>query len=136
MSNASRVVAALGACVCLACGGDDAATPDDTTGVVDTTGSPDDEDTSTGAPAGESSDDESAVDETTAASELCDELEFDNVVDAAACPYVQGKGVEPTPAGEVELCRRYFVDLVGRVPTSDEVATTCSGRTPAEIVES
>lgn len=134
MSNASRVVATLGVCVCLACGGDDAATPGDATDGGSSSGSPGG-DTAVGESDGDEADTSDDAADETLGSSVCDELDFDNVVDEASCPYVQGEGVEPTPAGEVELCRRYFVDLVGRVPTSDEVASTCSGRTPGEIVD-
>lgn len=135
MFNASRFVAAFGACVVLACGGDDAAAPDDDTGGDASSGSPNDDAATVDDGDGDSTDAADDAADDTVGSSVCDGLEFDNVVDEAACPYVQSEGVEPTPAGEVELCRRYFVDLVGRVPTVDEVAATCSGRTPAEIVD-
>jgi hypothetical protein len=133
-SNASRFVAAFGACVFSACGGDDAAVPDEATNGEESSASANG-DTAVGESGDGSTDVADDAADDTVGSSVCDELEFDNLVDEASCPYVQGEGVEPTPAGEIELCRRYFVDLVGRVPTLDEVAATCSGRTPEEIVD-
>jgi hypothetical protein len=66
---------------------------------------------------------------------VCDGLVFDNVVDAAACPSIQGKGIDPEPADAVELCRRAYVDLLGEAPTRWEYAADCQWWTFEEIVD-
>ncbi len=67
--------------------------------------------------------------------EICDGLEFDNVIDEAACPKIQGIGVEPPPADGVEFCRRAFIDLRGESPTDLEYEQVCKYKTPAELVD-
>lgn len=67
--------------------------------------------------------------------EVCAEMSFDNVVDEAACPNIQGQGVEPEPADAVEFCRRAFIDLLGASPTAVEYEENCKDRTYAEIVD-
>jgi hypothetical protein len=66
---------------------------------------------------------------------VCDGLVFDNVVDAAACPSIQGLGVDPEPADQVEFCRRAYVDLLGEAPTRSEYAHDCQWWTFEEIVD-
>lgn len=66
--------------------------------------------------------------------EICPMLEFDNAVDEASCPEIQGRGVEPEIADEVELCRRLHLDLVGSAPTPEEFETVCEGRSVEDIV--
>lgn len=67
--------------------------------------------------------------------DACAELELPNVVDRAACPSIQGQGITPLPAPTGELCRRLFLDLVGRVPTTAELASACDGHESAAIVD-
>ncbi len=67
--------------------------------------------------------------------DICPQLTFDNVVDEASCPEVQGRGIEPAIADDIELCRRLFLDLTGAAPTADEFASTCEGRSTGEIVD-
>ena len=47
-------------------------------------------------------DDSTGMADTGEPAEICDGLEFDNVIDEAACPKIQGIGVEPPPADGVE----------------------------------
>ncbi len=65
----------------------------------------------------------------------CDSMEFDNVIDEAACPSIQGLGIVPVEAGSVEFCRRAFVDLVGVSPTDVEFEAQCKWSTHDELVE-
>jgi|GEM_PF-2017207 len=65
----------------------------------------------------------------------CDELEFDNAVDEALCPYVQAEGIEPEPADQVEVCRRLYIDLLGISPTSVDYEVDCKNRTVEEMVD-
>lgn len=67
--------------------------------------------------------------------DICPMLTFDNVVDEASCPEIQGRGIEPEIADEVELCRRMFLDLTGAAPTGDDFAATCEGRSAGEIAD-
>jgi hypothetical protein len=66
---------------------------------------------------------------------ICAELTFDNEVDRAACPYIQGQGIEPPPSDDVEFCRRAFIDLLGASPLDTEFEAHCKSRTPEEIVD-
>lgn len=66
---------------------------------------------------------------------VCDELAFDNVVDGALCPRVQGKGLQPRYADAPAVCRRMAVDLLGRTPTWLEVESHCIGKSPGEMVD-
>jgi hypothetical protein len=66
---------------------------------------------------------------------ICDGLTFDNVVDEAACPQIQGENVEPPPADSVEFCRRAFIDLLGEAPTDIEFEQECKWKEPDEIVD-
>lgn len=68
-------------------------------------------------------------------STVCDEMTFDNVVDEAACPSIQGEGIEPPPAGKVEFCRRAFLDLLGEAPTDIEYEQACKWKEFDEIVD-
>ncbi len=70
------------------------------------------------------------------AADPCAELEFDNVVDAAACPSIQGEGQEPVEADAIEFCRRAFIDLLGQSPTEVEYERDCKWHTKDEIVDS
>lgn len=67
--------------------------------------------------------------------EICMHMEFDNVVDEASCPEIQGRGIEPTIADDIEMCRRLSLDLLGTVPTPEQFAADCEGRELAEIVD-
>lgn len=67
--------------------------------------------------------------------EICNNLTFDNVIDEASCPEIQGRGIEPEPADDFEMCRRYTLDLLGYSPTVDDYEADCKGRTREEIVD-
>jgi hypothetical protein len=66
---------------------------------------------------------------------VCDEMTFDNVVDEAACPYIEAEGIEPPPADGVEFCRRAYIDLLGVAPLDTDYEADCKWKTPAEIVD-
>ncbi|MCA9654262.1 MAG: DUF1549 domain-containing protein [Myxococcales bacterium] len=66
---------------------------------------------------------------------LCDQLELDNVIDRAACPFIQGRGVEPPQADSVEFCRRAYVDLLGVSPTDRDYERDCKWATKDELVD-
>lgn len=115
-----------------ACKGDDETSPidfgDGSTGAgEDDAASPDE---STGEPAGDSDGGDDGWELM-----LCDGLEFDNVIDEAACPFIQGMGIDPEPADSVEFCRRAYVDLLGVSPTDIEYEADCKWSEPDEIVE-
>jgi hypothetical protein len=66
---------------------------------------------------------------------VCDDMSFDNVIDRAACPLIQGEGVEPTEADTIEFCRRAYIDLLGESPTAAEYEADCKWSTKDEIVD-
>jgi len=66
---------------------------------------------------------------------LCDQITFDNVIDAAACPFIQGVGIDPPEADSVEFCRRAFIDLSGASPTAVEFEDRCQWATKDEIID-
>jgi len=68
-------------------------------------------------------------------SSICDDMEFDNVIDQAACPSIQGEGVTPPEADAVEFCRRAYIDLLGESPTGAEYEADCKWSTKDEIVD-
>ena len=67
--------------------------------------------------------------------EICAELTFDNLLDEAMCPHIQGLGIEPEPADPVELCRRLSIDLLGYSPTAVDYEIDCKNRTAEEIID-
>jgi Protein of unknown function (DUF1549) len=66
---------------------------------------------------------------------VCDDMSFDNVIDEAACPFIQGEGVVPPEADTVEFCRRAYIDLLGESPTAIEYEADCKWSTKDEIVD-
>lgn len=84
---------------------------------------------------GEADDGEDADEDTEWELALCDQLTFDNVIDEAACPYIQGMGVEPPEADSVEFCRRAFIDLSGVSPTDKDYERDCNWTTKDELVD-
>lgn len=66
---------------------------------------------------------------------LCEDLSFDNAVDEAACPFIQGRGVEPAEADSVEFCRRAYIDLAGVSPTDKDYERDCKWVTKVELVD-
>ncbi len=66
---------------------------------------------------------------------ICEQLDFDNVADAALCERVQGQGLEPRFATSAAICRRLSIDLRGRTPSWSEVQAHCLGKTPAQMVD-
>ncbi|MCA9704381.1 MAG: DUF1549 domain-containing protein [Myxococcales bacterium] len=69
------------------------------------------------------------------AASACDDMTFDNVVDEAACPFIQGLGVLPPEADSVELCRRAYIDLLGEAPTAAQYEADCKWLTTDEIID-
>jgi len=65
----------------------------------------------------------------------CDEMTFDNVIDQAACPQIQGEGVLPPEADSVEFCRRASIDLLGQSPTAVAYEADCKWSTADEIID-
>ncbi|MBC8073534.1 MAG: DUF1549 domain-containing protein [Deltaproteobacteria bacterium] len=68
-------------------------------------------------------------------STVCAEMTFENVVDEAACPSIQGEGAEPQPADSIEVCRRVFIDLLGESPTAVEYEQHCKYATSIELID-
>lgn len=65
----------------------------------------------------------------------CASLGLENPVNRGVCPVMWGVGLEPRPIVVHEACRRLFIDVLGRIPTADEVASTCEGRPWGEVVK-
>ena len=80
-------------------------------------------------------DDDDDDDDDGPGTEVCDDLSFDNVVDEANCPRIQGMGVDPEPADKVEFCRRAYIDLLGIAPTGAEYEADCKWREADEVVD-
>jgi hypothetical protein len=87
---------------------------------------------STGASSDDGSD---SADDTGEPASVCDDMQFDNVIDQAACPFIQEQGVEPPEADSVEFCRRAYIDLLGESPTATEYEADCKWSTKEEIVD-
>ncbi|MEM9454660.1 MAG: DUF1549 domain-containing protein [Myxococcota bacterium] len=66
---------------------------------------------------------------------VCDDMAFDNVIDQAACPFIQAEGIEPPEADSVEFCRRAYIDLLGESPSAVEYEADCKWLTNDEIVD-
>src|SRR5437867_419258 len=58
----------------------------------------------------------------------------DNVVDRAVVARLREDGVEPSDAEPAEICRRMAVDLIGRIPTLEELHQ-CVKRSPGEMAD-
>ena len=121
---------ALGLCACNGGPDDEATLP---TG-VDTMGPGADGDGDGGDDAADSAGDDAGDDGAPEAS-VCDDLTFTNVVDEAACPYIQGQGIEPPKADEVEMCRRAYIDLLGIAPLDTDFEADCKWHTTEEIID-
>lgn len=87
---------------------------------------------STGADPDDGSD---SADESGEMGTVCDEMTFDNVIDQAACPFIQAEGITPPEADSVEFCRRAYIDLLGESPTDVEYEADCKWSTKDEIVD-
>jgi hypothetical protein len=66
---------------------------------------------------------------------ICMTMQFDNVVDEAACPSIQGMNQNPEPADSIEFCRRVYIDLLGESPTATEYEQNCKYLTNVELVD-
>lgn len=125
-----------------ACGDDSAGAGGTDTDALPTgdTSNPDDDDDSDTENDASSGGDETSADETGGDTDDppitdCEEATFDNVIDEAMCPHVQGEGIQPEPADQVEVCRRLYIDLLGISPTSVDYEVDCKNRSVEEIVD-
>lgn len=66
---------------------------------------------------------------------VCAKLEFNNPIDQALCPQLQGVGLSPRYADPYSVCRRLAIDFLGRVPSWNEVMSQCVGKSPAEVLD-
>jgi hypothetical protein len=58
----------------------------------------------------------------------------DNPIDVAIWPrLVAGGWTELPPAPDGELCRRMALDLIGTIPSADDTATLCDGKSAADM---
>jgi hypothetical protein len=57
----------------------------------------------------------------------CDMANLTNPVNRGMCRSLWGVGLAHQPVNAVQACRRLFVDLIGRLPTADDIAQTCQG---------
>lgn len=126
-------VAGLMLAIPAGCGGDDPK-PNDSIGDDGSDGGMDtgEAEGTTGDGADESSD---GADSTGDPMSVCADMVFDNVIDEAACPFIQGQGVEPPEADTVEFCRRAYIDLLSESPTASEYEADCKWSTKDEIID-
>lgn len=70
--------------------------------------------------------------------QYCEGLGLDNPLDRGVCRGLWGVGLDTQPIEETQACRRLFADLLGRLPTHDEVQARCGdgdwNRIVAEMV--
>lgn len=66
----------------------------------------------------------------------CDAADLANPVNRAVCPSLWGAGLDTRPIDPVEACRRLHADVIGRLPTADDVRDTCAGRAWSDVVAS
>lgn len=64
----------------------------------------------------------------------CSGLGLTNPVDAAACRALWGVGLTSQPVDRVEACRRLHADLLGHLPTQQQIADRCGTRPFSEVV--
>lgn len=57
----------------------------------------------------------------------CDAAALENPVNRGLCQSLWGVGLSPRPIVREEACRRLFIDLLGRLPTADELEKRCIG---------
>lgn len=117
-----------------ACKGGDSTKTEDSQGDTGTASASDSASASASADDGSSGGDD-AADETGDPESVCVNMQFDNVIDEAACPQIQGEGIEPQPADSIEFCRRVYIDLLGESPTATEYEQNCKYLTSIELVD-
>lgn len=66
----------------------------------------------------------------------CDALQLSNPVNRGLCKSLWGVGLAHQPVVKVEACRRLHVDLIGRLPTREDVISTCDGKNWGEVAVS
>lgn len=109
-------------------GGDEGDTADDGDGTAD-----DDDDAEAGEDETAGTDD----DADTSAGEEPPPPPSDNPIDVAIWPRMIDAGLTDIPSDPPEvLCRRMALDFTGRVPSADDVATHCDGKTPEAMARS
>ncbi len=54
-------------------------------------------------------------------------------IDEAVQRRLDAAALQTALADDTELCRRLFVDFIGRLPSAEEVAQHCAGRTPEAV---
>ncbi|MCI0569461.1 MAG: hypothetical protein L0Y66_01800 [Myxococcaceae bacterium] len=64
----------------------------------------------------------------------CEAQALENPVNRGLCPSLWGVGMSARPINHEQACRRLFVDMTGRLPTQEELGTTCTG-TWGEVVQ-
>ena len=57
----------------------------------------------------------------------CNAAGLQNPVNKGLCQSLWGVGLAHRPIEHAEACRRLFIDLVGEVPSADEMVQTCTG---------
>ena len=131
MTRTALICSGATFCLLLACGegADDVELADDAGDTQD------DGADSAGDGDGDAGDGDGDGDGNAEAEAICAELDFNNRLDEAACTEIQGQGVELVPAGPVEMCRRYFIDMIGTAPTDHEYEIDCKWRDSADIVD-
>lgn len=63
----------------------------------------------------------------------CSAANLANPVNRGLCRSLWGVGLASRPIDNQEACRRLFVDFKGRLPTHDELTTTCTGDWAATV---
>ncbi len=58
---------------------------------------------------------------------FCAQAGLQNPVNRGLCQSLWGVGLAHRPVEHAEACRRLFIDLLGAVPSADEMAATCTG---------
>lgn len=59
--------------------------------------------------------------------DYCDQAGLQNPVNKGLCRSLWGVGLAPHPVDTAEACRRLYVDFTGRLPTAEQIASTCTG---------
>lgn len=63
----------------------------------------------------------------------CDAAKLENPVNRGVCRALWGVGLSNQPLVRAQACRRLFVDMIGRLPTREDLRETCDGKTYGEV---